>query len=255
VEIWNITRTPLDMAKWRFVDGVSFEFPDFTEGDAQAHILKPLERIVVTSLGPAAARAAYGIPPGIRVFGPWTGALANEGERVTLSDKNGVALCSVSYKEGGRWPKAADGAGHSLVLKNENRAIDDYQVWGASNYRGGTPGMPDISGQDPFPGNPELATAAAVTVVDYGDVWRFNVPAGDPGTAWQSTSFDDSQWSSGAGLLGFEDAALPPPGCALACKTTGPSRIYFARLSPSMVTRQGRVSGSTRSSMTERHTI
>ena len=112
IEVFNMSMTPLDMAKWKFSDGVVYEFPDFNPGAVQAHFLKPLERIVVSAADEATTRAAYGIGATVRVFGPWTGALDNAGERVTLNDKNGVITASVSYGNGGRWPKAANGAGH-----------------------------------------------------------------------------------------------------------------------------------------------
>ena len=53
IEVWNITNTPLDMAKWRFSDGVNFTFPDFNAGSAQAHFLKPMERILVSAVSDA----------------------------------------------------------------------------------------------------------------------------------------------------------------------------------------------------------
>ena len=37
IEVWNITNTPLDMANWRFNDGIGFTFPDFNPGSSQAH--------------------------------------------------------------------------------------------------------------------------------------------------------------------------------------------------------------------------
>jgi hypothetical protein len=113
IEIWNVTATPLDMAKWRLVygDGYEFQFPDFNTASPQSHILKGQERIVISSADEATTRAAYpGIPTAVRVFGPWrdsgeAGDLNNSGERITLQDKNGVILSSVSYKDSGRWPK------------------------------------------------------------------------------------------------------------------------------------------------------
>ena len=143
IEVFNMSMTPLDMAKWRFSDGVIYEFPDFNPGAVQAHFLKPLERIVVSAADEATTRAAYGIGATVRVFGPWTGALDNGGERVTLNDKNGVIMASVGYGNGGRWPKAANGAGHSLVLRNENNEPDEFRNWRASVARDGSPGLPE----------------------------------------------------------------------------------------------------------------
>ena len=144
VEVWNITSTPLDMARWRFSEGVTFTFTDFNPASSQAHFLKPMERIVVSAASEATTRIAYPtIPPNVRVFGPWTGSLDNAGERVTLMDKNNVIVCTVDYEDSGHWPRAADGPGHSLVLANENRAIDDWRVWRASTNNGGSAGIAD----------------------------------------------------------------------------------------------------------------
>ncbi len=143
IEVWNITNTPIDFARWQFSEGVSFTFPDFDSSNptaAQASFFKPLERIVVCAGDPAVARDAYGIPASVRVFGPWVGSLDNAGERITLDDKNGVHVCSVKFGDGGRWPKAADGTGHALVLRNENNTIDSFHNWRQSQAVNGTPG-------------------------------------------------------------------------------------------------------------------
>lgn len=146
IEVWNITNTPLDLASWRFTDGIDFTFPPFNAASTQAHFLKPLERIIVSSATDAVTRAAYpSIPSTVRIFGPWDSltSLDNGGERVTLKDKNGVIITTVSYGDEGRWPMTADGTGHSLVLADENRAIDDWRVWRASTNLGGSPGIAD----------------------------------------------------------------------------------------------------------------
>ena len=146
IEVWNITNTPLDTANWRFNDGITFTFPDFVAGSPQAHFLKPMERIIVSAASDAATRAAYpSIPAGVRIFGPWDAlaSLDNGGERVTLTDKNGVVIATVNYGDEGHWPVTPDGTGHSLVLVDENRAIDDWRVWRASTNNGGSPGLAD----------------------------------------------------------------------------------------------------------------
>ena len=146
IEVWNITNTPLDTASWRFSDGIDFTFAGFNAASTQAHILKPMERIIVSAASEAATRAAYpSIPAAVRILGPWVAltSLDNGGERVTLKDKNGVIVTTVTYGDEGRWPVAADGTGHSLVLADENRAIDDWRVWRASTNNGGSPGLAD----------------------------------------------------------------------------------------------------------------
>jgi hypothetical protein len=211
IEIYNNTATPFDIAQWRMTDGISFEFP-IDSANPQASFLKPFERIVLSSANPATARNVYSIPASIRVFGPWEGNLANEGERITLQDKNGVTICTVQYDDRDRWPPAADGAGHSLVLKSPNRSVDDWRNWTVSTRPGGTPGTePILSAETPVT-NPEINLSAGIAVVDYGDVWKYHDANQDLGTTWRASSYNDSSWPEGPGLFGFENAPLPPPG-------------------------------------------
>ncbi len=144
IEVENLSATPLDMARWQFTEGITYVLPDFAAGAAQAHFLKGFERIIFSSADAATTRAAYpGIPTGVRIFGPWTGTLDNGGERITLQDKNGVIAATLDYRDSGRWPVQADGAGHSLVLADNLRAADDWRVWRASTNRHGSPGLAD----------------------------------------------------------------------------------------------------------------
>jgi len=151
IEITNNTATPFDIGTWYFSDGVDFTFPDFDPGDTDAHILKHWERILVTNVDEATFRTAYpGTPAGVRIFGPFTGSLSNSGENLELSDKNGVIMAQIEYNDGGKWPAAADGAGHTLTRINPNRARGEWRNWRASNVSGGTPGEDQaVSGTAP----------------------------------------------------------------------------------------------------------
>ena len=51
-------------------------------------------------------------------------------------------MCGVSWDDRGLWPAESDGTGHSLVLRDPNRFIDDYRNWTFSSKPGGTPGAP-----------------------------------------------------------------------------------------------------------------
>ena len=165
IEVENISATPLDMALWKFTDGVAFSLPDFNAGASQAHMLKGYERILFSSADDATTRAAYpGIPPTVRIFGPWTGALDNNGERITLKDKNGVIVCTLNYGDSGKWPVQADGPGHSLVLSDANRAPGDWRYWRASVNRNGSPGLADPAAPAAGIALNELHFAASPTV-------------------------------------------------------------------------------------------
>lgn len=166
LEVRNITQTPLDTAGWRVDEGVTLAFPDFNPGDAQAHFLQPLERLLLSSADPATTRAAYpSIPPATRILGPWTGNLANGGEAVTLRDARGGVVCQVEYGDGGDWPVAADGAGHSLVLVSENRLEEGWRNWRASAGRLGSPGAAEPAAPAPVAWLSELHLNPAGTAV------------------------------------------------------------------------------------------
>ena len=126
--ISNLTATPLDIAKWRVTEGVRFEFPDFSSNSPNATLLKRNERIVLTSHDEAQTRACYRIPADVRVFGPWTGKLSNEGERITVRDKNGALVCSTKYGVTGRWP-VVEANGYPLLLIHPNGRLDDGVNW------------------------------------------------------------------------------------------------------------------------------
>ena len=144
IEVENLSATPLDMARWEFTSGVAFTVPDFNAAASQAHFLKGIERIIFSAADDATTRAAYpSIPALVRIFGPWTGVLDNNGEQITLKDKNGVIAATLDYGDSGKWPVQADGAGHSLVLADNLRAADDWRVWRASTNRNGSPGAAD----------------------------------------------------------------------------------------------------------------
>ncbi len=142
IEVTNNTATPFDMGKWSFTNGVEYTFPDFNAGDTDAHILKDFETILVSPVDEATLRAAYSnIPAGVRVFGPYTGALSNSGETLTLSDKNGIVMTTVEYNDGGKWPAAPDGTGHTLTRINPDLSNRAWRNWRASEEPGGTPGF------------------------------------------------------------------------------------------------------------------
>lgn len=212
IEVYNNTATPFDIAEWQLCDSVDYVFPPFALDAVDRTFLKPFERIVLSSVDEATLRAAYNVAPTVRVYGPWTGNLKNGGERITLKDKNGVAVCSVEYNDRGRWSPAADGPGHSLVLKNPDRRIDDWRNWTVSGRLGGTPGSEEVRTAETPVSNPEVNLAAGIPFVAYGDVWRYNDKNEDLGTAWRTAAFDDSAWPQGPGLFGFETASLPAPG-------------------------------------------
>ncbi len=220
VEVQNLTATPFDIADWRLSGGADYDFPTFNTGSATESFLKAFERIIICETDPATFRAAYGLPDAIRVFGPWIGQLANSGERVNLKDKNDVVRCTMRYNDRHPWPVSADGAGHSLVLADTSRAIDDYRVWRASAGANPTPGSPEPASAEESFSNPEVNLSSGIPFVQYADKWSFNDQNVDLGTTWKDNdyNFSHSGWTmendagNRGGLYGFETSSLPEPG-------------------------------------------
>jgi len=212
IELTNITATPKDIVHWKLTDGVSYDFPGFNEGNAQAAFLHAYEQIVIASVDPDTFRQAYGLPAAIRVLGPWEGQLSDAGERVTVKDKNKTVVSTVRYNDRGLWPVGADGAGHSLIMLDLEAGTDNWRNWRLSSTPNGSPGTPEITQPEQPVGSPEVDLSVGVPIVQYGDDWKFQDQNQDLGTAWQDPDFDDSNWESGPGLFGFENSALPGPG-------------------------------------------
>ena len=143
IELLNPDATPADLSGWRFSDGIAFTFPAGT-------VLAPGARLVV-----AARPDRLGVSGAL---GPWSAetALANDGERLTLTDSGGTTVCSVrcavegdwaerafDAATGWHWRSAAASAGHSLELRDATLPPDAGANWGASLSPGGTPGAPN----------------------------------------------------------------------------------------------------------------
>lgn len=198
LEITNNTGTPFDMGNWYFSDGIEYTFPDFNAGATDAHILKQFETILLSPVDETTLRSAYpGIPAETRIFGPYTSSLSNSGETVTLNDKNGVIVTTVEYNDGGKWPAAADGTGHSLMRISNNLSNGGWRNWMSSPTPGGTPGV--VPDPDDLPTSTTLITAT-------DSVWKYdqNTANLDRGTTWREPEFNDSSWAEGPGPFGVD---------------------------------------------------
>lgn len=141
IELQNLTANPLDIAGWTFTAGIDYAFADFSDANPMISFLKPFERILLSDVAEATLRAAYpSIPLATRIYGPYLGALNDDGEQVSLEDKNGVGVTTVTYDDNRFWPAGPDGTGHSLSVINSNKVIDDDRNWRTSYAQGGSPG-------------------------------------------------------------------------------------------------------------------
>ena len=162
IELFNPDSAPADLSGWRFTDGIAWTFPNGT-------ILPAGGRLVV------AARPDRLNAPG--ALGPWSPetALANDGERLTLTDAAGSVVCTLrcavegdwaqrafDATTGWHWRSAAPTAGHSLELRDPTLPIDAGANWGASLHPGGTPGAANSIAA---PGPPLITAARHVPAV------------------------------------------------------------------------------------------
>lgn len=204
IELKNITASAVklfDEARpanaWR-IEGVDFAFPSGAEIPANGFA-------VVTSTDPAAFRARYSIAASVPVFGPFPGALQDNGELLVLErpdtpdpGPNGttivpyVTVDAVRYSNRSPWPAAA-AAGPSLEKIRAEAFGNDPASWRASPGDP-SPGLPNDGNRQPSidvgddlsivsAAFPYRATLTA-TVRDDG----LPVPPGGLAVTWRSIS-------------------------------------------------------------------
>ena len=138
VEIYNETVARMDLGRWQFTEGIHYTFPE-------GYVLQPRSYLVIAR-DPATLMTSYGIT---NVVGPYTGALNNASDHIILRDPSGGIMAEVDYEDGGKWPVAADGAGHSLAKYNMRGDPMDPDNWRASPRPRGTPGADNGFGAMP----------------------------------------------------------------------------------------------------------
>ena len=150
IELFNRGTEPVNLAGWKFTDGIDYVFPDVTL-EAGAYLVVAADVNVFSA----------GHPGVTNVVGGWTGWLSNSGERIELADHEGVVVDFVKYADEGdwavrelgpldnghrgwQWSNGHDGGGKSLELINPALPNEFGQNWTASMVDGGTPGAPGI---------------------------------------------------------------------------------------------------------------
>ena len=99
IELYNERAVFEDLSGFAFTNGIEYEFGPGT-------ILGAKEYLVVAA-DPNALEAAYQISG---VYGPFSGRLNNDGERVEFSNTNGEIIISFRYDDESPWPASPDGA-------------------------------------------------------------------------------------------------------------------------------------------------
>ncbi len=131
IELQNISSTTLELAGISISGAVGFTFPLGSRVDAGARL------VLVSDDNPAAFLANYN---NVTIAGVYTDKLGNGGDTITVRDRNGSIITSVTYSDGGGWPAGADGHGRSLEVIDPLGDPDDPANWRASTQLNGTPG-------------------------------------------------------------------------------------------------------------------
>ncbi len=195
IEIFNPSPDTITMSQqWRIDGGIEFYFPTNIS-------ISSGEYALVVNFDPTntAQLDAFKFRVGVsnsnlKIFGPYSGKLANDGERVALEYQtivdavlNQTAFViadEVIYFDRSPWPCGADGSGNSIQRVNPDKNGDDPENWNAQLPTPGTertpipPGVPEIMAQPQsriVPTNANVSFFVSLCgTPPYTYQWRFN---------------------------------------------------------------------------------
>lgn len=145
LELKNISTNPVPLYDtafptnaWRLGDGVGFTFPIGPQ-------LAPGETALLVRTNPASYRTKYGLPASVQIFGPYTNALNNGGERLELFKPDPpqgplhpdagfvpyILVEQVDYLPDAPWPTTASGTGAYLQRIDPTKYGNDPSNWQA----------------------------------------------------------------------------------------------------------------------------
>lgn len=194
VELFNQQGIKVDISGWR-IDGIGYTFPANT-------IINPGTYVVVAKT-----------PTGGQ-FGPFTGNIGNDGQRLRLINHSDRMLDEMDYGDDTPWPAGADGSGFTLAKKLPYTDSGRHANWTVSAQSNGTPGTVNF----PAAGAPPPVTT--VNLFNLNNPWRYNQngPAFD--ATWAQTAHavggtGVNLWASGPGALAYETTATVSIGTPL----------------------------------------
>lgn len=184
IELHNQMAIDIDLSAWQIEDGINYTFAEGT--------IIPGGGYLVIAINPSALQAATGLT---NVLGPFTGSLANSGEKLQLRDRNDRLMDEINYADDGKWPLAADGSGATLAKRDPNKTSAAPENWTSSVVVGGTPGGRNF---------PETS-AIVRSLVSLGGTWRYESTGTNLGTAWKESAYNDTAWpgDNGATLISY----------------------------------------------------
>lgn len=190
VELYNSSPISVDLSGWKLRGDADFDIPDGTR--------LPGGEFLVIAGDPVALVDAGGIGT---ILGPWTGTLSNNSGTVRLRKASGGIVLETNYRDNSRWPLAADGTGHSLVLAHPTFGEMSPQAWEASTLYGGSPGFVDP---------PSSSTLDRIIISEVLSNGTDFVELHNPGPA--PADLTDCTLSSDPDLLGLTLSGILNPG-------------------------------------------
>lgn len=164
IELQNAGASPLDLTNVDFTTGIAAAFPaGFTLNGGQFAVL---------ASNPAAFATRY---PGVPTAGAYSGALANEGERLVLSGPGSTPLIDMTFDDQPPWPLSPDGLGDSLVIVDPLGDPGAASNWRASALFHGSPGQ-----QDPAPSPVIINEILAHSDLPFEDAVELHNPTAQP---------------------------------------------------------------------------
>ncbi len=140
IELFNSNPWPEDISGYQLAGDISYAFP--------AGTLIAGGGFLVVAKSPADLEQTYGLSG---VLGPYANPLPVSGVIQLLDHGNIPAVyLEVPYQNLPPWTAAADGTGHSLVLKRPSYGEGFVEAWGLSESLGGSPGMVDAYRSGPW---------------------------------------------------------------------------------------------------------
>ena len=135
IELYNRGTDAVDLAGFRFIDGIEYLFPE-------GSLLASDEHLILARNRPA-MQTRYS---SIEIFGTYAKKLDNQGERITFVDQRGRLVFTFSYGTAGAWPNIPKSQGHTLVRVGFDMYAGDPCSWRASSNRYGSPTAADPPG-------------------------------------------------------------------------------------------------------------
>jgi hypothetical protein len=177
IELRCALAVDVDISGWSIAGGVQYTFPTNSIAHGGGFVL--------VAINPTALSAAIG---STNIFGPFTGRLSNNGDKLQLVNNSGRVVDEVNYGVDGDWPVAPDGSGVSLAKRDRETASKPAENWTFSEQVGGTPGADNF----PFVGG----TPQDSKLLGIDATWKYEDSGTDLGTSWRDLAFNDSAWAS-----------------------------------------------------------